>query len=738
MLAGGVGAGAVAPAAAGPRTGVRAADTPADPLAVTIRTLSTAVVPTKGRVVVTGTITNRSRETWTDLKSYLVTSDVPITTRHDLDAAADDPSAAPTVSRITAAGRYDEVGDLRPGASTSYRISVPRSALGIGTAPGVYPVGVQVLGASSSDGRDSVADGRARTFLPLVPRGTPTTRLSLVVPVRGEVRRGAAGRLLDLAAWQRTLSADGRLDRLLDLSSPGGAGLTWVVDPAVLDAAESVAQGNPEVDPGPTDPGGVLDQPSPTGTASATPSSGDTDPSAGASGSDGSGGSGSDADEPSAEAAAARAWLDDFVRQAGTHTVATVPYGDLDVASVLTSRLTELYRSASELSAQSMSDHGIGNSTAVIAPDTGVLPPRALRRIDRDVPVLLSDRAFPDAKRPVVTQAGRAPVVLTDSDASSGGPTPTSRYGALAVRQRVLSDAALHALSGAAADAPLVVSTPTYWNPGPAWSEADFFAGLDQPWLQLVDLPTVATGTGEARATRTPEYPAADRRAQVPLANLLASQRLGETGTTYGRLLTQDVGVAGKLRRTGMLGSSMTARRTPEKVLAQVDSTTDYVRAQMQEVRVEGPSFVMMSGESGPIRVTLVNGLDVPVRVALRATTQGTDLTFSESDPITLGPGKRTAVGLQAHADDIGVHAVTLSATDDKGNPIGSLARFNVRTSRVSTVIWVIMAVGGGLLFLAIAVRLYRRIRRRRRTHGPRLQVQAAPGTGPEPQGVGE
>ena len=31
------------------------------------------------------------------------------------------------------------------------------------------------------------------------------------------------------------------------------------------------------------------------------------------------------------------------------------------------------------------------------------------------------------------------------------------------------------------------------------------------------------------------------------------------------------------------------------------------------------------------------------------------------------------------------------------------------------------LAVGGGLLFLAVAIRLLRRVRRRRATHGPRL-----------------
>jgi hypothetical protein len=67
------------------------------------------------------------------------------------------------------------------------------------------------------------------------------------------------------------------------------------------------------------------------------------------------------------------------------------------------------------------------------------------------------------------------------------------------------------------------------------------------------------------------------------------------------------------------------------------------------------------------------------------------------------------------------VHAVTLIVTDSDGNPLGSLTQVSVRTSRVGIVIWVIMAAGAALLFLAIGVRLYRRVRRRKSTHGPRL-----------------
>ena len=170
-----------------------------------------------------------------------------------------------------------------------------------------------------------------------------------------------------------------------------------------------------------------------------------------------------------------------------------------------------------------------------------------------------------------------------------------------------------------------------------------------------------------------------------------------------------------------MLASSANARPRPQVVRSQAMATGAFLRAAMARVRVEGPPFVMMSGESGPIQVTLVNGLDETVTVGLRVATPGSDLKVEKVPPVTLGPGRRTSIRLEASSHDIGVHSVTLVATDATGTPLGSSTRFSVRTSNVSTVIWVIMAIGGALLFLAIVVRLYRRIRRRKTTHGPLL-----------------
>ncbi len=717
------------------------------PLAVSLQTLAPATIPTRGRVTLTGQITNRSQQTWTDLNVYLFTSDEPLTDRAQLADAAGSEADATIGNRRTAPGLYDKVGDLGPGESEPYRVSVRRQDLGISGAPGVYWVGIHVLGAS--DGvRDRVADGRARTFMPLMPSARSSvadrtsTRLSLVVPFRQPVQRGAAGRLLDVGRWNAALSPEGRLRRLLDLSHRSRVPFTWLVDPALLDAVSSVAHENPPIDPSPSQrqpsdqpSSGPSDQPSdqpsdgPTGQPSDGPGSasssassnepGDGAPSATA-------GSGTPADgsttAPSAAAESARRWLEEFRLQAPSRTVATLPYGDLDVAAVLGGPVRSLYARAAGLSATTMPGYGVTAALPVVAPTSGYLPQTALRRLRIETPVLLGEAALPDVRRTVLERGSRAPLLRTDGAAAAGGPDPAARYDALGVRQRLLAESALHAMSSQRRQ-PLVVSLPAAWDPGSDWASSRFFAGLDQPWLRLVDLPSVLSAAPTQPAGPGPRlvYPTAQRVAEVPVSNLGASRELDRLGGVYARLLSANDTVDDQLGRVAMLGSSLGARRNADLARARTSSSTSYVRSQMARVRIEGPQFVMMSGESGPIQVTLVNDLDQPVTVGLRSVTPGSNLHVEKFDPVTLGPGRRTSVRLEASSADIGVHAVTLLTTDADGVPLGSETRFVVRTSHVSTVIWVIMGAAGGLLLVAIVVRLFRRIRRRQSTHGPLL-----------------
>ena len=54
---------------------------------------------------------------------------------------------------------------------------------------------------------------------------------------------------------------------------------------------------------------------------------------------------------------------------------------------------------------------------------------------------------------------------------------------------------------------------------------------------------------------------------------------------------------------------------------------------------------------------------------------------------------------------------MTISVTDAEGNPLGSTDELPIRAAQVSEVIWLIMGGAVALLFIAIVLRVVRRIR---------------------------
>ena len=701
---------AVAPAGAAEQT----------PLGVSISSLTPSTIPNRGPLTITGQITNTSDETWTELNVYALTSPAPFRSRAELaEANATDPTDA-IGSRLTDTGLFDSIGDLAPGSSTSYTLSVPRRRLAISGEAGVYWLGVHVLGASDL-GRDGVADGRARSFIPLMEAGGPATTLSLVIPVKGKVQRESDGTLSNLEGWHEQLGAEGRLGRLLEFSGTSfDVPLTWVVDPAVLDAATTASNDNAPMSTAPTD-GEDAGGEDPGGEATASPS-----PSPSQTPTDGASGEAPEEEpERSAGAIESADWLQTFRRQAAQHTVLSVPYGDVDVASAIRNDFGELFEEATELSATTMKANGV-DSTPVVAPPGGYLPNPTLEQVDPATPVILSDAAFPDSDRAVVEAEGGRQVVLTDSAASAGGPAPTAAHSTLAIRQRVVSEAALHALSPQR-DQQLVVATPETWDPGSTWRIADFFSGLDVDWITTRDIPGVLADAefrdgGTTQTTESAVYPRSQRRNEVPFPNLVAAEELSETGKVFANLLTRNDTVDEFLGKSALLASSANVRRRPRPAAALARETTRDIRNRMEEVRIDGQPFVVMSSEEGTLAVTIINDLQEPVTVGIDADTGSVNLEIPSPDPVELGPGERATVRLRATSREIGVHSVSLMPITRDGQPLGNETTFSVRSSQVGLVIWVIMGIGAAVLVIASGIRITKRVRERKSTHGPLLE----------------
>ena len=538
-------------------------EAPSSPLRVVIDRLRPAVVPTAGELLVTGTVKNVSDSDWSDLKVYLLTSTEPMTTAAEIgDAVVSDPDIE-IGDRLIAPGLFQQAPDLGPGESTSFRLAVPAERLRVSGAPGVYWLGVHVLGTDDT-GRIEGADGRARTLLPLVPERA-STQLALGMPFRRHVVRAADGTLMYERLWADQLRS-GRLERARAFaatalgeddgrSTPpprqggstdsagagGGWPLTWLVDGAVLDAADSVSTGNPAVDltsDGSNEVTAPDDEPDEAETAARTAE-----------------------DDPDAKAATR--WLDRFVADAERAGVLALPYGDLDVSAAASGiEGDDAIAVALGESRTVLSERGIA-SDPVVAPPSGYLSPEALAVLGPDLRVLLRASALPDDPTdpddpddpadpadpadpddpadPADLAAPRGGGLATTPTAEGiWGPGPGSTHGALAVRQRLLAEAAVHALSQDAAE-PLVTVLPPLWDPGRAWKRAEFFDALaEQTWLEGVSLSSVVDPASLGATTVRGEdlvYPDEEAQAEVPAYAVAASAELIDRSLTLQDLL---------------------------------------------------------------------------------------------------------------------------------------------------------------------------------------------------------
>jgi hypothetical protein len=713
-----------------------------DPLDVTITGVSPAVVPESGPIEITGTVSNDSIETWEDVQLYGVPSPSPITDPAALSEAADSPDDLVVGERITEPGTFPDVGTLTPGASRSFRITLPRRVLadaGV-DAEGVYWLGVQALGASEA-GRDGTADGRARTFLPLVDesgRGTEVDT-ALVLPLRHEVNLDADGRVTDLDSWATDLSPGGRLDRVLDFGAEAdGAPLTWLLDTAVPDTVAEVIAGNrgrtiaptPGVDGTDGEEGDGQDGDGGTdggGGGSADPDD-QTSPTPG-------GGSTPD-DEPDPTQAAVDQfggeWLEQLRSVLGAGSVLTLPYGDVDADAALRGRSRMLQRARVRARAVA-SEYGLRGAQRAITSPTGFLDARTITKAPRSDTILLSDAALGDAAvrdgRSRARVDGR-PVLVTDSGAAEGGPGPDDPLSPLALRQRLLSEAALRLVAPPErsagggdqlvegdGDPQSVVVLPDDWSPV---AGTDFFAEIGAvDWLRLTDLSDATESSDlEPPLTVTAEqvaYPEELAATEMPPSAFAEARGLVDSATVLQDVLPLNDTVARHALDEALLSLSYDNRDDPQAAEEVTSAAADEVRGLLAEVDVETPPSVTLSGDTGDFSLQITNGLPEPVEVRLRALTDG-DLEITGPDAVEVPAEAGTSVRLTAATTRLGVTDVDVEVVDSRGRALGASDQLPLRSVQIGNVIWLIMGAGAALLLGAIVLRLVRRVRASRGT----------------------
>ncbi len=677
----------VGPLLAGvPARGEDAAPVAETPLVVDLVRLSPATIPERGKVVLIGRVTNSSEATWSSVNVHPFISPTPITSRDDLAAAAELDPDAEVGTRLVEQNQFQSIGTLAPGASQPFRIALKVKDLKeiISGEAGVYWIGVHALG-ENADGGERETLGRARTFIPLV-RGSEQTSVAVVVPVRDRVRRDPDGRLLSTSTWSEDLAPDGRLGRLGEfISSAGTHPATLLVDPAVLEAVRDLKDDNPAISLGP--PSDETPEPTASPTDDPSRSDGRLDP---------------------ADRANASAWLDRITAAAKIQTTLGLGYADPDATS-LARRRPPMLALAFKLAAQTFADFDI-SAIPTVAPADGWFDEDLLSSVPGDSTVLVSDHAAPRTRTRWRTTAGQD-LVFSDQQAGSGGPSPTAPTNALALRQRIISDAALR-LGESRSSTPLVVQLPDDWDPGAGWQLAEFFDSLDQPWLNLVPL-TPDTDPSTPIFSASLGYPGSARRAEIPAVNVGAGRTLIQTTTVLAKLLRSKNTIAHDLAAIAFEAVSYNARGEELNARQQVLSVDLNMRATLAKVQVIGTDFVTLSGGSGTLAVTLVNGLDQPVVVGVKPQSSSKDVRIDSTEAVRMAPGERTVLRLHAESSGVGVTKVVLSPVTADGTRLGTPLTFRLRTSPVGKLIWAVLGAGGLLLVVMIA----RRIRKGLRDH---------------------
>ncbi len=664
---------------------------PTQPLVVRMGSITPGYIPDHGPIVIRGTITNASNETWTAINVDGFIGSTPITTTDGLAAAVQTPVTADVGHRIIAPGTFDHIDSLLPDQTVPFTVRLPRSQLGV-TVPGVYWFGVHALG-TNREGYTGNAAGRDRTFLPLIPSSLQATGaiedVALVAPVRSGVTRATDGTIEDTDAWLRSLRT-GTLHRAVALGAAAQSHpLSWVLDPAVIDAVRQLAQGNPpRTLHAPGSDGGPSSGPSqsPSSSASATTTADSTATSI-----------------SPATVRAAQQWLAHIrhVLTTGTGQTFGLPYGDLAVASALRHG-SELLSEGIRRTARSLRSWNLPLTPAV-APPTGRMRGIEIGRLPRATEVLLDDTGYDGPATAAVRVHGRS-VVLAATAAADGGPGPVDPTSSLALRQRILAEAAVRILDQ---QEPLVVNLPDELrHPRPS-----FFTGLDVPWVRLTSVDDATAGGGASVPPTRLRPPAPGTPHLGHLVYDTARRTLRD-----GRIL-QSVLAGNNLLRSQLFtevagNASYTAAEDHFGALARMDSTSRWVGDNLQGIDIAAPESVTLAGTSGRFAAIVSNTLDVPVTVAVRAVADPA-LEITGGETFQLPPHGQTTVLLKASTQVAGVHDVTLELTNKAGQPLGSQDQFPLRAEQVSRLIWVIIGAGLVMLVAAIVARLTRRLVRR-------------------------
>src|SRR5215831_9820903 len=686
---------------------------PAQPLSVAITSISPTYATPKGKVTVSGTVTNTTAVAATGLSVQLWSSSVRFPDRAAMASYLTAPTGAGVDSQLP--NSMQTLATVPAHSTRPWSLTLRVSQAGM-TTFGVYPLAAEL----SQFGAPVDA---ARTFLPFWPaasqaRAVRPVSLAWIWPLIDVPHQAACPALLN-NNLQASLASGGRLNQLLAVGGSAvgrSAGLTWAIDPALLNDAK-VMTARYQV-------GGTVT----CGHASTLPAS-----------------------------AAARAWLSGVQSVAAQQDFFVTPYADVDVAALshrgLTSELANAFADGRTEAkailhgqvqrppvAPGHDRAGAGATGPIAWPANGVADYGVLESLaaspNRIGTVILDSTMMPPAVPTNVTPTavtttpdgvyGQMHVLLADNgieqvlsapaDSLPGiapGTRPSPAAAVFARKQWFLAQTAMIASEAPHTARAVVVAPPSRWDPGAALASSLLDETVHTPWLRPASLSGLVAAprqTGQVRRNGPPKYQVSRSELKAPL--LRGVQQLNNQ---IGLLSSILVPAGPRYLSTAVAAVESSAwrgqpsgRRTARQLLRKVSA---FVAVQQHQVRIIN-GRVTLGGKSGEVPVSIRNTLGQPVTVRLRVSvpSAGRVVIRNPKELITVAAGTQKTIKIPVKASEAGSTTLTLWLTNPAGRPLpGSTAQVTVEATHFGTMAIVIIGIALAVFVITAIGRAIRR-----------------------------
>lgn len=641
------------------------------------------------KIEISGVAKNRSGDRLAGLTLRLRYGAQPVISRSQLDQFASGPP-----SQLPHVGPQQQLGGAaEPDATQRWTFRTDAKALRLNLpsgAPGVYPVGVEVL-----DPAQQVVGGLT-TFLTVMPKQRlfKPVAVGWVWPLVDRMHRTDDRTFVDDALTEE-LAPDGRLGSLVDAAAATDTPVTWGIDPALLDDAQRMASGAYSVRP--------------FGSRKATKKEKST---------------------------VAAEWLAALKEASKGDPYFTLPYGDPDVVALVRHKMPRDIDAAFAERNTGVATQVLGRAAnARIAwPPYGAAGPGTLERLAAHTlkgggAFLMSSSQFqgpppgqqPNATTTVQTRAGEKKALLYDEKinkiVSEGSQTA---YGAQLTEQRFLAETALIAAESPNQQRTLVVAPDRHWNPAPGLAKNLLKYTADAAWLREMPLGKIEAAAPQQRAFNG--YPDAFERFELSDAHLTQIRTLSRRAATFRSVMTDEVNIS--YERALLRLASVSWRVSPGRAKQSRNALTSQIESDMGRVRIVTTKNkrVLMGGSSGKLPVLVENTLhNQSVKVRLVATSENTaklqlGRLEAEEAVIELRPGERAQRWIPAQAAGNGNFRVRLDLVipNSGGRTLGEGETITVVATGYGRIALLITGGGLAVLFVGVGVRAIRARRRRK------------------------